>query len=253
MPASTLYAEIEETLATEIAQGEYRPGDQLPTEDALLQRFQVSRITVRRAIQNLVGRGLLEIRRGLGTFVLSPRIEAEITKLTGFVEDMNAAGRKASARVVSQGVVPASTRVAERLQLTKGTKVMQIKRVRLANDMPISFDETYLPLPLGKQIVDNDLRLHPIFTLLEEEFGVPLIEADYELEAVIATRAVADALQVRVGSPIFQIERTSMTTGNQPVDYEVLSYRGDLVRFVTKLLRHPGNSTTTHTLRSGKR
>ena len=253
MPASTLYAEIEETLATEIAQGEYRPGDQLPTEDALLQRFQVSRITVRRAIQNLVGRGLLEIRRGLGTFVLSPRIEAEITKLTGFVEDMNAAGRKASARVVSQGVVPASTRVAERLQLTKGTKVMQIKRVRLANDMPISFDETYLPLPLGKQIVDNDLRLHPIFTLLEEEFGVPLIEADYELEAVIATRAVADALQVRVGSPIFQIERTSMTTGNQPVDYEVLSYRGDLVRFVTKLLRHPGNSTRTHALRSSKR
>jgi GntR family transcriptional regulator len=253
MPASTLYAEIEETIATEIAQGEYRPGDQLPTEDALLQRFQVSRITVRRAIQNLVGRGLLEIRRGLGTFVLSPRIEAEITKLTGFVEDMNAAGRKASARVVSHGVVPASTRVAERLQLTKGTKVMQIKRVRLANDMPISFDETYLPLPLGKQIVHNDLRLHPIFTLLEEEFGVPLVEADYELEAVIATRAVADALQVKVGSPIFQIERTSMTTGNKPVDYEVLSYRGDLVRFVTKLLRHPGNSTRTHALRSSKR
>ena len=253
MPASTLYAEIEETIATEIAQGEYRPGDQLPTEDALLQRFQVSRITVRRAIQNLVGRGLLEIRRGLGTFVLSPRIEAEITKLTGFVEDMNAAGRKASARVVSHGVVPASTRVAERLQLTKGTKVMQIKRVRLANDMPISFDETYLPLPLGKQIVHNDLRLHPIFTLLDEEFGVPLVEADYELEAVIATRAVADALQVKVGSPIFQIERTSMTTGNKPVDYEVLSYRGDLVRFVTTLLRHPGNSTRTHALRSSKR
>ena len=76
MPASTLYARIEETIATEIAQGEYRPGDQLPTEDELLQRFQVSRITVRRAIQYLVSRGLLEIRRGLGTFVLSPRIEA---------------------------------------------------------------------------------------------------------------------------------------------------------------------------------
>ena len=77
MAASTLYTKIEETIATEIAQGDYRPGDQLPTEDALLERFQVSRITVRRAIQNLVTRGLLEIRRGLGTFVLSPRIEAD--------------------------------------------------------------------------------------------------------------------------------------------------------------------------------
>lgn len=239
MPAATLYATIEETIAAEIAQGEYRPGDQLPTEDALLERFQVSRITVRRAIQNLVSRGLLEIRRGLGTFVLSPRIEAELTKLTGFVEDMSAAGRKATARVVSQGVVLASARVAERLRLSKGTKVMQIKRVRLGDGMPISFDETYLPLPIGKQIVRNDLRVHPIFTLLEEEYGVPLVEADYELEAVVANKAVADALQIRAGSPIFQIERTSMTTGNQPVDYEVLSYRGDLVRFVTKLVRHP--------------
>jgi GntR family transcriptional regulator len=253
MPASTLYARIEETIATEIAQGEYRPGDQLPTEDALLQRFQVSRITVRRAIQNLVRRGLLEIRRGLGTFVLSPRIEAELTKLTGFVEDMNAAGRKATARVLSQSIVAASARVAEHLQLAKGTKVMQIKRVRLAGGLPISFDETYLLLPLGKQIVRNDLRLHPIFTLLEEEYGVQLVEADYELEAVIATKAIADALQVRVGSPIFQIERTSMTTGNQPIDYEVLSYRGDLVRFVTKLLRHPGNSGRTQALRSRER
>jgi GntR family transcriptional regulator len=253
MPASTLYARIEETIATEIAQGEYRPGDQLPTEDALLQRFQVSRITVRRAIQNLVRRGLLEIRRGLGTFVLSPRIEAELTRLTGFVEDMNAAGRKATARVLSQSIVAASARVAEHLQLAKGTKVMQIKRVRLAGGLPISFDETYLLLPLGKQIVRNDLRLHPIFTLLEEEYGVQLVEADYELEAVIATKAIADALQVRVGSPIFQIERTSMTTGNQPIDYEVLSYRGDLVRFVTKLLRHPGNSGRTQALRSRER
>jgi GntR family transcriptional regulator len=253
MPASTLYARIEDTIATEIAEGEYCPGDQLPTEDALLQRFQVSRITVRRAIQNLVGRGLLEIRRGLGTFVLSPRIEAELTKLTGFVEDMSAAGRKATARVLSQDVVSAPARVAERLHLAKGSRVMRIKRVRLANGMPLSFDETYLPLPLGKQIVRNDLRLHPIFSLLEEEYGIPLVEADYELEAVIATRAVAAALQIKIGSPIFQIERTSMTTGNQPVDYEVLSYRGDLVRFVTKLLRHPGNSARTRPLRSRDR
>jgi len=250
MPASTLYAKVEEALATEIAQGEYFAGDQLPTEDALLQRFQVSRITVRRAIQNLVRRDLVEIRRGLGTFVLSPRIEAELTKLTGFVEDMHAVGRKATARVVSYGLVAASARVAERLQLTKGIKVMQIKRVRLADNTPISFDETYLPVGLGKQIVRNDLRRRPIFSLLEEEYGVPLVEADYELEAVIASQTVADALQIKVGAPIFQIERTSMTSGNKPIDYEVLSYRGDLVRFVTRLHRRSGNVAGPRALRS---
>jgi GntR family transcriptional regulator len=132
-------------------------------------------------------------------------------------------------------------------------KVMQIKRVRLADSTPISFDETYLPLGLGKQIVRNDLRRRPIFTLLEEEYGVPLVEADYELEAVIATKAVADALQVKAGAPVFQIERTTMTTGNQPVDYEVLSYRGDLVRFVTRLHRRPGNVAGSQALRSRER
>jgi len=100
----------------------FRPGDQLPTEDELLQRFQVSRITVRRVIQNLVSRGSLEICRGLETFVLSPRIGAELTKLTGFVEDMKSVGRRASARVVSQDVIAASARVAERLQLDWATR-----------------------------------------------------------------------------------------------------------------------------------
>lgn len=88
MSETTLYSRIEVTVAAEISREEYSPGDQLPTEDALLERFQVSRITVRRAIQNLANRGMLEIRRGVGTFVLAPRIEAELTKLTGFVEDM---------------------------------------------------------------------------------------------------------------------------------------------------------------------
>ena len=133
-----MYTKIEETFATEIAQGDYRPGDQLPTEDALLERFQVSRITVRRAIQNLVTRGLLEIRRGLGTFVLSPRIEAELTKLTGFIKDMKSVGRRATARVVSQGVVVASARVAERLQLANGAKMMRIKRVGMVCTNPVS-------------------------------------------------------------------------------------------------------------------
>ena len=240
MSASTLYAKVEEAIAAELAQGEFGAGDQLPAEDALVDRFQVSRITVRRAIQNLVNRGLLEVRRGRGTFVLPPRIEADLTRLTGFVEDMNAAGRKASARLVNRKVISAPARVAKRLQLTKGAKVMLIERVRIADGIPVSFDQTYLPLHIGRQIVRNDLTVQPIFTLLEERYAVPLVEADYELEAVTAGRALAEALQIKVGSPIFQIERTSMTTGSRPVDYEVLSYRGDLIRFVTKLHRHPG-------------
>jgi GntR family transcriptional regulator len=246
MSPATLYTKVEETIAAEIADGEYRPGDRLPSEDELLRRFGVSRITVRRAVQNLVLRGLLEIRRGRGTFVLEPRIEAELTKLSGFVEDMNAAGRKASARVLSHGVVPATARIAEHLHLGRGTRVMRIERVRLADGLPVSFDQTWLPLSLGKKIVRNDLRRHPIFTLLEKKYGVSLLEADYALEAVAASAVVAEALQVPAGTPIFQIERSSRTTNCEPIDYEILSYRGDLVRFVTRLFRRDEKRAAVH-------
>jgi GntR family transcriptional regulator len=127
--------------------------------------------------------------------------------------------------------------VARQLVLTKGERVVRIRRARLADDVPVSFDETYLPLEIGKKIITNNLKVEPIFLLLEQKYNIPLIEAEYKLEAVVAEAEVAAALRVKQGSPIFRIERTSYSTGNRPVDYERLHYRGDLVSFVTRLTR----------------
>jgi GntR family transcriptional regulator len=234
-----LYGRVEEVLASEIARGDLQPEDRLPSEEELLKRFDVSRITVRRAIQNLIQRGMVEIRRGHGTYVLAPRISQDLTKLSGFVEDMDTHGRKATARVLSQQVVAAHASVARQLGISKGTRVMRIERVRLADSIPMSFDETYLPLEIGQKIVSNDLRSKPIFTLLEKKYGIPLIEAEYKLEAALASEHVAEALEIAAGEPIFRIERTSFTEGGRPIDYELLSYRSDLIRFVTRLKRQP--------------
>jgi len=234
---SLLYARVETVLAGEITDGDLRVGDQLPTEDRLIARFGVSRITVRRAIQNLVSRGLVEIRRGKGTFVAAPKITQDLKELSGFVEDMHALGHKPTARVIGKEIVAANATVARQLALTRGEHVVRIRRVRLANGVPLSFDETYLPLEIGKKIITNNLKLEPIFSLLERKYDVPLIEAEYKLDAVAAENEVARALKVKPQSPIFRIERTSYSTGSRPVDYETLYYRGDLVRFVTRLVR----------------
>jgi len=234
---SPLYSRVETVLASEIDNGDLKVGDQLPTEDRLIARFGVSRITVRRAIQNLVSRGLVEIRRGKGTFVAAPRIIQELRELSGFVEDMHALGRKPTARVIGKEIVIAEVAVASQLALTKGERVVRIRRVRLADGIPLSFDETFLPLEIGKKIITNNLKVEPIFSLLERKYDVPLIEAEYKLDAVAADTEVAAALKVKPRSPIFRIERTSYSTGGRPVDYERLYYRGDLVRFVTRLVR----------------
>jgi GntR family transcriptional regulator len=234
---SLLYSRIEAVLASEITDGDLKVGDQLPTEDNLIARFEVSRITVRRAIQNLVSRGLVEIRRGKGTFVAAPKITQELTELSGFVEDMHALGRKPTARVIGKEIVTADATVAEHLALTRGARVVRIRRVRLADGVPVSFDETFLPLEIGRKIITNNLKVEPIFSLLERKYDVPLIEAEYKLDAMAADPEIAAALEVKQRSPIFRIERTSYSTGSRPVDYERLHYRGDLVRFVTRLVR----------------
>src|SRR6266853_1718743 len=234
---SLLYSRVETVLASEIADGDLRVGDQLPTEDSLILRFGVSRITVRRAIQNLVSRGLVEIRRGKGTFVAAPKITQELTELSGFVEDMHALGRKPTARVIGKEIVTANTTVARHLALTRGERVVRIRRVRLADGVPLSFDETYLPLEIGKKIITDNLRVEPIFSLLERKYDIPLIEAEYKLDAVAAENEIAKGVRVKPRSPIFRIERTSYSTDSRPVDYETLHYRGDLVQFVTRLVR----------------
>ena len=234
---SLLYSRVETVLAGEITDGDLKVGDQVPTEDSLITRFGVSRITVRRAIQNLVSRGLVEIRRGKGTFVAEPKVTQDLRELSGFVEDMHALGRKPTARVVGKEIVTADATVASHLALTRGERVVRIRRVRLADGVPLSFDETYLPLEIGKKIMTNNLKAEPIFFLLERKYDVPLIEAEYKLDAVAAESDVAAALNVKQRSPIFRIERTSYSTGSRPVDYERLHYRGDLVQFVTRLVR----------------
>jgi GntR family transcriptional regulator len=234
-----LYAQLESILAAEITAGRFPPGDQLPKEEELVKRYAVSRTTVRQAIQNLVRRGLIEIRRGKGTFVLQPKITQELTGLSGFVEDMQSLGRQASARLLDKETVPASDSVARQLAVTAGTPVVRIQRVRLADNSPLSFDETYLPREIGERILENDLATEPIFSLLEQKYNTPLVEAEYRLEAVSADPTVARALGIVAGSPIFLIERTSYTTGRQPIDYEKLYYRGDQIRFVTRLARRP--------------
>lgn len=234
-----LYAKVEAALASDISAGILAPCSQLPPEDSLIERFGVSRTTVRKAIENLVARRMVEIRRGKGTFVTQPKITQELTELTGFVEDMEALGRTPTARLVDKQIVLADADVARQLGIPGGSQVMRIQRVRLGDGVAISYDETYLPREIGEKVITHDLDAEPIFSLLEGKYGLSLIEAEYRLEAVTAAPDVAQALAVDPGSAIFLIKRTSYTKEHRPIDYEKLHYRGDLISFVTRLARRP--------------
>jgi GntR family transcriptional regulator len=235
--AIPLYFQIEQDLASLIGTGAFAPGSRLPSEDELVEKYGVSRTTIRKAIQELERHELIEIRRGKGTFVRSEKITQELTGLTGFVEDMVAIGLQPSAKVLGNGPVKASDEIARQLRVPAGTEVMQIRRIRMADSVAISLDETYLPMDLGQKVVANDLEIYPIFSLLEGKYDTPLLEADYRLEAISADAQVSEALGIELSAPLLLIERVSYSLDQRPVDYEKLFYRGDKIRLSTRLRR----------------
>ena len=237
------YRQLADILRGELFSGKLKPGLRLPTEFALMERFGVSRTTVRQTIARLQKDGLISVQRGKGTFVAVRKIEPELSALTGFVEDMQALGLRASARVVGIRTEPASDAVAEALRMPPGEPVTRITRVRLAEDDPVSFEYSSLPLALGKRVAEENLEIFPIFTLLEDKYGIPLGEASYRIEASTATRVMATALGIKPGAPMLAIERTTYSVDGSPVDFEQMFYRGDRVRYTMRLKRRPPRAT----------
>lgn len=227
-----LHAHIRAVLLGEIESGKLNPGDQVPTEPELIQRFQVSRTTVRRALRDLEISGLIDRKPGRGSFVREPLLEPRLDRLTGFVEDMQALGLSASARVVTIEEITASSEVADGLGICTGDPIMHIERVRLGNQRPVSFDDSYLLLELGQRIAEENLETDPFYNILETKYAITLSGADYVVSAIDADERIAGLLEIPDGAPVLQLDRTSRSNPkNEPIIYEHLYYRGDRMRY----------------------
>jgi GntR family transcriptional regulator len=233
-----LYAQIARELKEPIVTNQVEPGTLLPGENDLAAYFQVSRDTIRHAVRELTNAGLVSVSRGFGIAVQERPIEAELSGLTGFAEDMDALGLVPSSRLIGIQTVVPDDRIREQLRLdASDDAVTEIRRVRLADGVPISYDITWLPKWIGDKIAGDDLESDPIFSLLEKKYGLALIEADYRITACDAESSVASALGIAAGSRILEIERTSYTAGG-PIDYERLLYCADRLKFRMRLKRH---------------
>lgn len=221
------HAVVRTALQDEIRAKTLAPGDQVPTEPQLMERFDVSRTTVRRALRDLEQLGLITREPGRGTFVREPHVEARLDRLTGFVEDMDALGLTASATVEIIDRVAAPDFVAEALEVAHGSPVVHIERVRLANEVPISFDESWFPQELGERIAQENLADDPFYSILEDKYGIALAGADYVVRASQADARIAGHLQLETGAPILHLTRLSRQhPDRRPLLFEYLHYAG---------------------------
>lgn len=234
-----LYEQVKEQLRSKIQQGVYPPLSQLPSENELSDLFNVSRITVRQALHKLSQEGLIFKVHGKGTFVSKPKAYQNITQLQGFAEAMSHTGHKILNEVLSVKVIEAPIKVASKLRISVHSQVVEIKRVRLLNNEPVSYELTYLPATVGKQLVEKevDLRSTDIFSAIERDLSIPLGYADLNIDAIQADDELAQLLSVDVNTPILRVERLTHDAQNQPLDYEYLYFSGESFQYQLRIFR----------------
>ncbi len=235
--AIPLYYQIETILRRKILSGELQPLATIPTEDALAQEFDVSRITIRQALGLLEKDGLVIRQRGKGTFVSEGVKAYESAKLTGSMEDLILMGVQTSTKILDFSWIEAPQSVKERLGLGEASQVLRIEKIRHVESSPFSYVINYLPQKIGQKIKPEDLTAKPLLMVLEENLGIRPDEADQTIEATIADAHVAPLLDIRVGDPLLKVARTVFDVKNRPVECVFVLYRADKYFFNVKLKR----------------
>ena len=212
------------------------PGEQIPTEKELCQTYGVSSITARQAILNLVNEGLLIRRQGKGTFVTEDIANINTLQFSGSINDLLTNGLKTQeVKVLSIGKIKTPKRVAKFLETKEGEEIVQVRRTRNANNIPVSYIKNYLPIEIGEKVKKEDLRKYPMLQILRDIFGIPLTGAMQYIEAIIADYDIASALSVSITSPILYIETLVFEKRKKPVEFVQTFIRPDRYKYSVKL------------------
>ena len=233
------HEQISDWLHEQIKQGHFEPNDRLPSERELCEQFSVSRITVRRALQTLENAGLIYRRQGLGSFVEDSRLQQGLAYLTDFTQDMEEAGFTPSAAIVHRADEKAPPDVAAFLQVTTEDTVHRIDRIRLADDLPVAFDRTWLPETYARLLDAHELADQTIFEILEEVYEISVVKGDCRIGATRADAQVATHLDLEKGGALLTMERVSYAGDGSCIFYQIRYYRADRVSFNLHLERDP--------------
>ena len=225
-----LHAQIAETLRIQIQNDEFKEKENLPSERELAEQYEVSRMTVRQALQKLRLEGLIYHERGIGTFVNNRKIDVHTRNLNGFSDEMTSLGLKPSSRVLTFKRELATADVMNNLHLGAGAEIVRLERLRLADDEPMAFEQTFLPAYLFPKLEEYDLTINSLYQVLTEKYDLQMYHAEEILEAKAATRFVAKQLEIRAGAPVLVVHRVVFSESNQPIESAHTTYRADRYR-----------------------
>jgi len=220
-----LYAQVKQALQEEI-ENRMSPGDIILSEPELEKRFNVSRITVRRALDELVSEGLIVRQQGRGTFVRKQPIAQELPRLLSWSAQMRQMGVEPRSASCEIELIEPTKEQLTLLNLSPGERIVRIRRLRYANDEPICIMTNYIPEAFVPGLVDQGLVDDSLYATLPK-FGLKPVRAEDRVEARTASEWEADQLQITKWAPLLQVTRLTRDAANKPLYISVVANRAD--------------------------
>lgn len=226
-----LHHQVFRDLKSALDAEEWRPGERMPTERDLAERYGCSLITVRHALGELVREGRIDRVRGRGTFVLAPRLDRNIAGSMSFAEELQRRGLDPATRLVTSRIEPAGEAVANALEVDADTPVVYLERLRLGNGEPLILEQARLPANRFAGLLAFDLEKRSLYDLLAERYATRIVRARETVEPVHLRQRDAKLLGLPSRALALQIDGVAYAADGTPVEAARSFIRGDRTRY----------------------
>ncbi|PYG87932.1 GntR family transcriptional regulator [Ruminiclostridium sufflavum DSM 19573] len=230
-----LHHQIYLALLEKIENGQYRVNDKLPSEPELQSLFDVSRITVRSAMQELEKNGYVKKFRGIGTIVCEPKRKYNLQHLSSFSDDIKEYGEKSSSILLNFGLIVPGEKISGILNIPKDQKVYYIERSRLRDNLIVGLNKAYIKKENNLLLEESEFKPETSLYALLKKKGIYLKHAIELLEAQMPSTELCHTLNIKKNQPIFYRERITFMEQNNPMEYVEMFYRADVYQYKISL------------------
>lgn len=230
-----LYYKLKESIREKILKGEYPPGSKIPSEQELIQEYNVSRMTVIRAVNDLVQEGLLYRKQGKGTFVRVPQIQQRLGKITNFTQDMLSRNLKPDSIILNLELIFSPFLVQEKLGIKENIRVWKLERLRLADHNPMGLQVAYLPSDIFPVIDENELGRGSLYEYLRKKYNIFFKRAEETYWVRLPNNYEAKKLGIKKDTPVFYVQRLTLLENERPGEFVESVLRGDRYQLYVEL------------------
>lgn len=233
-----LYSQLKQVIREEIDNGQLKPGDAIPTEFELIEYFELSRTTVRQAISELVTENILYRRKGVGTYVAKPKIDLQyMGNILSYDTQVEHAGLKPRTKVISFTVMEADEKLAAQMEVQPGAKIIELIRVRYAEEEANVFVKSYLPYESCAFILELDMEKGSLYEALSQNTQTRVVTVRREVEAQLCTREDQKYMNLERGFPIQSFISKAYSEDGKLIEFSIAHYRGDRNKFCVEIVK----------------